>query len=141
MSMEKGKAAMNRRTPMKKPKEHGSVPSAFEFHREARSLAAAVATTTATSTVSAAATTAASTVATTASATSTTTAFFAGASFVDRQLTAAVILLVQVADRLVGRVFIGHLDEPETFAPAGVPVLDDLSTLHRAKLAEHRFQV
>ena len=138
---------MSRRTPKKKPKEHGCVPSAFEFHREARSLAAAVATTstTAASTVAAAASTAAatSTVATTAAATSTstTTALFAGASFVDGQRASAVILLVQAADRFVGGVIVPHLDESETFAPTGVPVLDDLSALHRAELAEQGFQV
>lgn len=137
-SPETSKAAMNGRTPKKKPKEHGCVPSAFEFQREARSLATAVATT-ASSTVAAAAT-AASTVATTAAAAS-TTALFAGASFVDGQRASAVILLVQATDRFVGGVIVPHLDESETFAPTGVPVLDDLSTLHRAELAEQGFQV
>ncbi len=138
---------MNRRTPKKKPKEHRCVPSAFEFQREARGLATAVAATSTTtaSTVAAAATTtaAAATVATTAAATATTatTAFFAGAGFVDGQRASAVILLVQAADRFVGGVIVPHLDESETFAPTGVPVLNDLSALHRAKLAEQGFQV
>ena len=131
--------------PKKKPKEHGCVPSAFEFYCEARGLATAVATTTTatTSTVAAAATAAAtSTVATTSAATaSATTAFFAGASFVNGQRASAVILLVQAADRFVGGVVIPHFDESETLAPTCVPVLDDLSTLHRAELAEQGFQV
>ncbi len=122
----------------KKPKEHGRVPSAFEFQREARSLATAAA---ATAAATVATTTAASTVATTAAASASTTAFFAGASFVDGQRASAVILLVQATDRFVGGVIVPHLDESETFAPTGVPVLDDLSALHRAELAEQGFQV
>ena len=142
--LDTSKAAMDRRTPKKKPKEHRRVPSAFEFQREARGLATAVAATSTTTSAVAAATTAAaatSTVATTAAASTSTTALFAGASFVDGQRTSAVILLVQAADRFVGGVIVPHLDESKTFAPTGVPVLNDLSTLHRAELAEQGFQV
>ena len=108
-------------------------------HCEARSLATAVATTTSASTVAAAAT-AASTVATAATPSS-TTALFAGASFVDGQRTPVVILLVQSTDRFVGGVVIPHLDESEALASSGVTILNNLSTLHRAELAEQRFQV
>lgn len=141
--LETSKAAMNRRTPKKKPKEHGRVPSAFEFQREARGLATAVAATSTTASTVAAATTAAaaSTVATATAASAASTAFFAGAGFVDGQRTSAVILFVQATDRFVGGVIVPHLDESETFAPTGVPVLDDLSTLYRAELAEQGFQV
>lgn len=112
------------------------------FHREARGLATTVTATTTASTVAAATTTAAAaaTVATT-TATSTTTALFAGTGFVDGQRSAAVILLVQAADCFVGGVIIRHLDESEAFAPTSVPVLDDLSTLHRTESAEQGFQI
>lgn len=121
---------MNFRAPEKKPKEHRCVPSAFELDHEARSLATTVATA-ATSAVATAATSA--TVATTATSSA---AFFARASFIDGQWASAVFLLVQATDRFVGGIFVPHLDESKTFAPTSVPVLDDLSALHRAKLAE-----
>ena len=126
----------------KKPKEHGCVPSAFDFQHgaglqhKAGSLATAVAATSATtsaavSTTSAAAAATTATAATTVSATTSASAtLFAGTGFVDSQRTPVVILLVQTTDRLVGGIIIRHFDETETLAPTGVPVLNDLSTLH-----------
>ena len=109
------------------------------MQHKAGSLATAVAATSATTSAAvstsasaAAATTAtAATAATTVSATTSASAtLFAGTGFVDSQRTPVVILLVQTTDRLVGGIIIRHFDETETLAPTGVPVLNDLSTLH-----------
>ena len=129
----------------KKPKEHGCVPSAFDFQHgaglqhKAGSLATAVAATSATTSAAAVSTSASAAAATTATAataatvsatTSASATLFAGTGFVDSQRTPVVILLVQTTDRLVGGIIIRHFDETETLAPTGVPVLNDLSTLH-----------
>lgn len=113
--------------------------SSFIATRRLEDLATAVAATT--STVSASTATTTATASASAVTSAAATALFAGTGFVDGQRASAVILLMQSSDRFVGGIVIPHLHETETFAPTGVPVLDDLSTLHRAELAEQGLQV
>jgi hypothetical protein len=120
--------------------------------------AATAATTTTESTTTAATTAAAATaaaaVATTAAATATTTvaaaattaatatwAIFAGLGFVDRQLTAIVLLAIESADGGLRLIVAAHLHESEAFATAGVAIGDYLRRLNRAMLAKKLFQI
>src|SRR5688500_10122087 len=83
-----------------------------------------------------------STAATTAVATSTsattvtaatTRAIFRWLGFVHGQRTAAGHFPIQPSNRCGSFLVVAHLDEPETFGPAGVPVDDELTRLHFAK--------
>src|SRR5688500_5195617 len=69
------------------------------------------------------------------------TAIFARACFVDGEGAAAVLLAVQRRDCGRGLVIVGHLDEPETLAPAGVPVVDVLGGHDLAVLPEELLQL
>jgi hypothetical protein len=97
--------------------------------------AAATTTATATATETTTATTAAPTESTAPTATA-PTAFFARAGFVDGQRPAAVLLAVERRDRGLGFVVAAHLHKTETFASAGVAVVDDLGRHDGAVLAE-----
>src|SRR5437588_7512714 len=65
---------------------------------------------------------------------------FAGTGFVDGKGTPVVLLAVEGGDGRLRLVIVGHLDEPESLAAAGVAVVDDLSREHLAVLAEQLFQ-
>jgi len=86
-----------------------------------------------------AAVTAAATTAVTATATS-TAALFAGTSFVDSQAAAFDLFQVEGLDRCLSLVALGHFDESEALAAAGVAVLNDLCALDAPMLGEERFQ-
>src|SRR5262249_7350606 len=66
---------------------------------------------------------------------------FARAGFVDGQGAAVVLLAVEGRDRGFRLGVTAHLDEPETLAPPGLPVGDDLGALDRAVLREELFQL
>lgn len=51
---------------------------------------------------------------------------FARAGFVHYQPAAVDFLIVQRPNRVVGALIVGHLDEAEAFAAAGVAIGDDL---------------
>src|SRR6266542_2464004 len=95
------------------------------------SAVAAIAATAATATTEAAATT---------TATTATWAIFAGLGFVDGQGAAFVLLAVEGGDCLLGLFIVGHFDEAEAFASAGVAVIDDLSAFDRAVRREQLFE-
>ena len=105
---------------------------------------ATAATTTAAVATAATATAAAAAVATTATTTTAaataTGAIFAGLGFIDGQGAAFVFMAVECGN---GRLCFGirtHLDEPETFAATGVPVIDDFGALHGAVRTEQLLQ-
>ena len=64
---------------------------------------------------------------TTASTATTTGTLFTGASFIDGQCAAFMLLAVQSGDRSLGFLVAGHFHEPETLAAAGVSIIDNLS--------------
>jgi curli biogenesis system outer membrane secretion channel CsgG len=97
---------------------------------------AAVATTAATATSAAVAASATTTTATAA----TTATLFAGASFVDRQGTALVLLVVQALDSSAGGVIVAHFHKAKAFAPARVAVHDHLRATDRSELGEELFE-
>src|SRR5438552_2424145 len=68
-------------------------------------------------------------------------AVFARLGLVDRQGPAAGVLAVEGRDRCLSLLVASHLDEPEPFGTAGVPVHDHLGRLHGPVGREHRFQV
>src|SRR5688572_8232541 len=102
----------------------------------------ALAATAAATTVAAAtaATAAVSTAATAAAATATGTVF-AGLGLVDGEGSAVEVLAVQGRDRGLRLGVAAHLDERETLAPTGVPVLNDLGGLHGAVLPTQLLEV
>jgi hypothetical protein len=51
-----------------------------------------------------------------------------------------VLLAVQGRDGCLRLLVRGHFDESETFAPAGVPIVDDLSGNHLSVSAEQLFE-
>jgi hypothetical protein len=95
-----------------------------------------VASTTTTAAVASTTTTGATSAASSAAAVTTTAAapVFARLGLVDRQSSTVVILIVEAVDRGLGLSLGVHLDEPETLAPAGVAVLNDLGALDGAEL-------
>lgn len=79
--------------------------------------------------------------ATAAAATATAAAtVFPGTSFVDGQVAAIMLLLVQRRDCLAGRIVVGHFDKAEALAPASVPVGNDLGAPNRTVLSKQFFQ-
>src|SRR5688500_13398576 len=95
--------------------------------------------------VAAAATAAAATAvpaaATAAAAATATGAVFAGLGLVDGEVTPVDFLPVQGGDGGLGLLVAAHLDEPESLAAAGVPVLDHLGALHGAVLRAQLLEV
>jgi hypothetical protein len=98
-------------------------------------LVASASATTATATATAAIA-AASTAAATAAAT-----FFARSGFVDGQRAAVVLAAVQAGNGRLSFGIVAHFHEAEAFAPARVPISDDLSALHGAEFGKHLIQV
>jgi hypothetical protein len=52
-----------------------------------------------------------------------------------------MFLVVQSVDRRLGFAVRRHLDEPESLAPTGITILNDLGAGHVAECAEHGFQL
>src|SRR4051794_4884537 len=102
------------------------------FCRLIATAAAATTAATATTVTTAAATTA---------ATATGAAIFAGPSFVDGQLTAVDVLVVQRLDGRLGLIGATHLHETEALGAAGVAVDDDLNGLDCSMRAEQVLQI
>jgi hypothetical protein len=100
---------------------------------------AAASATAAASAVTASAATAATAEA--APATTAAAAVLAGTGFVDGEGPAVVLLAVEGRDRRVGFLVVGHLDEPEALAPAGVPVVDHLGGQDLPVRAEQLLQL
>ena len=98
---------------------------------------AAVSTATAAAAVSAAA---ASTAVATSAATSTAAALFARLGFIDGERAPVVLFAVEGGNGALGVIIVGHLDEPEPLAAAGVAIADNLGALNGAKLTEQLLQ-
>jgi hypothetical protein len=112
-------------------------PAAVATVSAATAAAEATAAATAAESASAAAATAATESATTAAAATTAaTAFFTRPGFVDGQGASAVLLAVEGCNGSLRFLVVGHFDESETFAPAGVPIVDDLGGNHLPVSAE-----
>lgn len=116
------------------------MPEVGRLVTSAATTAAAAATAVATATTAAAA---ATTAATTAVATTTAAAatLFAGPGFVDGQRTSVVLLIMQGADCGLGFLIAAHLNKGEALAATGIAILDHLSALNRAELAEQLLEV
>src|SRR3979411_2483956 len=78
---------------------------------------------------------------TTTPAAATTRAIFTRAGFVDGERPAVVLFAVHASDRRLGFLVVLHFDKAEAFAPTGVAVHDDLSTLNGAVFAENLVEV
>ena len=105
--------------------------------KEPRGLVAFAATAAAEATTTAAAAATAATAATTTAATT----FFAGTSFVDRELPTINFFAVQAVDSCGRFIAVAHLDKAEAFRAPRVAIHDDLSRLNRAERREHRLKV
>lgn len=105
----------------------------------APAVASATPTPTAPAITAAPTTTATATAAVSTAAAATT--IFAGAGFIDGEGSATVLLAVECLDGGLGFIVIGHLDEPEPLAAAGVSVVDDLGGKDLAMLAEQLLEL
>src|SRR5262249_51462017 len=76
-----------------------------------------------------------------ATAAAATAAILTGLGLVDRQATAAVLLVVQAVDGGLGLGVGVHLDEPEALAAPGVAILNHLGAVDGAELREQLLQV
>jgi len=57
---------------------------------------------------------------------------FPGPGFVDCEGTTRALLALETLNRGVGRLAVGHLDEPKTFGAAGIAVGNDAGLVHHA---------
>src|SRR5215217_3296344 len=113
------------------------------FFQAGVGLVALAATAAAAATVAAAATAAATAAAAVAAATTAAAAatVFARLGFVNGEGPAVDFLAVQGRDRRLGFLVGAHLDEPESLAAAGVPVLNDFRALHGPVRGAQLFEV
>ena len=69
------------------------------------------------------------------------TAALARPGLVHSEASSLMLAIVQALDRRLGLGVRVHLHETKSFAPTGLPVLNDLSALDRSKLGKQLFQV
>jgi hypothetical protein len=118
-----------------------AVAAATAAATEAASATTAAAVAAATAAAVAAATAAATTAAATTTTATAAATLFARTRFVDGQGAAFVLLAVEGRDCGLSLGIRGHFYETESFAPARVPVVDNLSGGHLAVSAEQLFQL
>jgi hypothetical protein len=73
--------------------------------------------------------------------TSATASVFPWASFVDGERSSVRFFAVQGVNGRLGLIIIAHLDKPEAFRAARVPIHDDLGGLNRTMRRKHGLQI